>query len=431
MKQDFKKLQSYVDEMKATSSGNDKKVIIEKYLKNEFVAKAMIYENSPFMQFNVTSKSISKNPSLMGPDNNYTDVFSLLNDLNERNITGHSAIAVVNKFCFENLLYKELILNLIDKDLKTRAGASLINKVKPGHVPTFDVALATKYEPEFCDFVNETWYASRKLDGLRCIVIVDEYGKAKAYTRKGKEFTTLGKVLEDIEKIGVTDTVFDGELCIVDKNGNEDFTSIQKLYKKKDFTISNPKYIIFDTLTMDEFNSKTSVTTLQERLDYLESMITVNEYNTIDILTQEIVRNEDDFVKWQKKAKDGNWEGFMIRKDVEYKGKRSKDLLKVKKFHDAEFTVKETTSDIFRTIQEGKEVEELVMSNVRIEYKGHPVDVGSGFSLDERRKFHKNPSLIIGQEITVQWFEETKNDQGTVSLRFPTFKALYEGGRDC
>ena len=233
MKNELQELQNYVDEMKATSSGNDKKVIIEKYLKNEFVAKALIYENSPFMQFNVTSKSILKNPSLMGPDNNYTDVFSLLDDLTERNITGHSAIEVVNKFCFENLLYKDLILNLIDKDLKTRAGASLINKVKPKHIPEFDVALATKYEPEFCDFENESWYASRKLDGLRCIVMVDEIGKATAWSRAGKQFETLSKVLEDVEKLGTKNVVFDGEICIVDENGDEDFTSIAKLYKKK------------------------------------------------------------------------------------------------------------------------------------------------------------------------------------------------------
>ena len=432
MKQDLKELQNYVNEMKATSSGNDKKVILEKYLQNEFVAKALIYENSPFMQFNVTSKSILKNPGLvwMSMSSTLPTLFELLDSLESREYTGHDAIARVNNFLFQFPEYRELVLNLIDKDLKTRAGASLINKVKPNHIPEFDVALATKYEPEFCDFENESWYASRKLDGLRCIVIVDGNGKATAWSRAGKQFETLGKVLVDVEKLGVTNTVFDGEICIVDENGDEDFTSIVKLYNKKDFTIPNPKYIIFDSLTMDEFNNKTSERILSERLTDLRN-IDVTQFDTLDILYMEKIIDLQGFNAWQDEASKKNWEGFMVRKDVEYKGKRSKDLLKVKKFHDAEFTVKETTSDIFRTIQDGKEVEELVLSNVRIEYFGHPVDVGSGFSLDERRKFHKNPELIVGQEITVQWFEETKNDQGTVSLRFPTFKALYIGGRDC
>jgi DNA ligase 1 len=33
------------------------------------------------------------------------------------------------------------------------------------------------------------------------------------------------------------------------------------------------------------------------------------------------------------------WEGIMLRKDIGYEGKRSKNLLKVKKFYDAEYEV--------------------------------------------------------------------------------------------
>ena len=38
-------------------------------------------------------------------------------------------------------------------------------------------------------------------------------------------------------------------------------------------------------------------------------------------------------------ASDNKWEGFMVRKDVAYEGKRSKNLQKVKKFYDAEYEV--------------------------------------------------------------------------------------------
>jgi len=350
--------------------------------------------------------------------------------LNDRYITGHSAIGAVNSFVNVYPEHKELILNLIDKDLKTRAGASLINKVKPKHVPEFDVALAAKYEPKFCDFENETWLASRKLDGCRCVVIVNETGKATAWSRQGKQFETLGNVIEDIEKLNVTNTVFDGEICIVDDNGDEDFGSIMKVIRKKDYTIPNPKYIMFDCLTTDEFNDKTSDRILHERLNDLQN-IDVTQFNTLDILSQEIVQNITEFTDWQTTASDNDWEGFMIRRDCEYTGKRSKDLLKVKTFHDAEYTVIETENGPFRTLQDGKEIEEDVMRSVVIEHKGYRVSVGSGFSLEERRKYFSNPELIIGKEICVQYFEETTNKQGNVSLRFPTVKTIYENGRDC
>ena len=38
---------------------------------------------------------------------------------------------------------------------------------------------------------------------------------------------------------------------------------------------------------------------------------------------------------------------------------------------------------------------------------------------------------IVGKMITVQYFEETKNQEGGISLRFPTVKHIYETERDC
>jgi len=63
---------------------------------------------------------------------------------------------------------------------------------------------------------------------------------------------------------------------------------------------------------------------------------------------------------------------------------------------------------------------------VVIEHKSNPVNVGSGFTLDERQKFYANPTFIVGKIISVRYFEETPpNDEGKISLRFPTFVALH------
>ena len=37
---------------------------------------------------------------------------------------------------------------------------------------------------------------------------------------------------------------------------------------------------------------------------------------------------------------------------------------------------------------------------------------------------------IIGKIITVQYFEETKNDKGGISLRFPTVKHIHGSKRE-
>jgi DNA ligase-1 len=126
-------------------------------------------------------------------------------------------------------------------------------------------------------------------------------------------------------------------------------------------------------------------------------------------------------------ASDGNWEGFMLRKDVGYEGKRSKNLLKVKTFHDAEYTVIDADFSPMAVVRNGKEKQETMLAQVYIEHKGHIVKVGSGFSQEQRIKYMS--SDIIGKTITVQYFEETNNDKGGISLRFPTVKHIYENGR--
>jgi DNA ligase-1 len=64
-----------------------------------------------------------------------------------------------------------------------------------------------------------------------------------------------------------------------------------------------------------------------------------------------------------------------------------------------------------------------------IKHKGNIVRVGSGFTIDQRQDFYKHPKKILGKIITVQYFEETQNQDGGISLRFPTFKFLHGAAR--
>ena len=120
----------------------------------------------------------------------------------------------------------------------------------------------------------------------------------------------------------------------------------------------------------------------------------------------------------------------MLRKDTTYKGKRSADILKVKKFYDDEYVVVDLENAINRVIVDGKEVEEMMLKNVVIEHKGSRVQVGSGFSHEQKRFYFENPDKILGKQITVQYFEETQNQHGEHSLRFPVIKAVYETNRN-
>jgi hypothetical protein len=57
--------------------------------------------------------------------------------------------------------------------------------------------------------------------------------------------------------------------------------------------------------------------------------------------------------------------------------------------------------------------------------------VGSGISKEQRILWRKDPSKIIGKEVTIQYFEETMDSKtGMFSLRFPVLKHVYDKKRE-
>ena len=424
---DLKRIQEFVTRLKSTNSTNDKIDIIKEYNDDYIIKQVLKYTYSPFKQFHLTSATVKKNKKLE-PREGYNDLFYLLDALTKRTITGHEAIQSVKGYIQHMEEWQQdLVFCILDKNLKTRTGADLINKAIPKCVPTFKVALANSYDKQKgkVNFDTQTWFASHKLDGVRCLAMVDENGQCNFYSRQGKTFDTLDTLRKEIESLELTNVVFDGEVCIVNDNCVEDFQGIMKEIKRKDHTIKNPKYKIFDYLTLEEFDTQTSTRNLSLRL----STCVKPKLNCVEMLEQWKVESDEHFQELAELATKNNWEGLILRKDCEYKGKRSNDLLKVKKFFDEEYVVKSIETSTHRIIVNGLEVEEEMLSNVVIEHKGCDVGVGSGFDQSERRKYFKNPELIIGKTITVQYFEETLNQDGCHSLRFPVVKHVYDGVR--
>lgn len=422
------KLNNLVNELKQTSSSNEKKDILLKYSDDD-VKSLLKYVYCDFVQFHVTSANLIKRQDLI-EDNNLS-IVELFDKLNNLDITGHKAISMVNGFISNNNEYKELIYNMIDKNLKVRIDAKLINNVFPKLIPTFEVALAYDYEEKkkHVDFNKQKWMSSRKMDGCR-LVLINRGIEVELYSRQGKKFETLNKVAEEFKKLNLPVGVYDGEVCLVDNDGNEDFSSIMKEIRRKNHTIQNPKYKVFDYISISEFFNMYSPKTFIQRYEYLKATFSNIKSPHIDILSQTLIRDEKHFEELKAEAKIKNWEGLIIREDVPYEGKRSRHLLKVKAFFDAEFKVLGTYTTKKRMFFNGEEKEVECMGGVNIEYKGYSVDVGSGWSDEERLEFFAHPENIINKIITVQWFEETKNDKGTISLRFPTKKFIYEEGRN-
>jgi DNA ligase 1 len=418
----------FIDEMNKTNSTLDKKEVLKKYPEMKQMLEAVY---NPFKQYYVSSDNLKKNSNLTSYITAYT-IFELLDMLEKRKITGHEAIGTINVFIYNNKQYEDIIYKIIDKDLECRIGDKIINDIYPNLIPTFEVALCNKYEDQKnkIDIADGTWYSSHKLDGCRCICDIDEQGNVKFYSRQGNEFETLEILKKEIEIMGLKNVVLDGEICIVDNNGKEDFQAIMKLIRRKDFQISNPKYLIFDQIYRPDFYQQKSKTSFSKRLEYLNKTLSRYSGNKIEMLKQIKIESLEHFMELCKEAEDKNWEGLIIRKDVSYEGKRSNNLLKVKQMSDSEYKVIDVEFGPFRIIENGIEKTIETLSNVIIEHKGNRVSVGSGFTIDQRKEYYEHPELIKDKIITVQYFEETKNQNGDYSLRFPIFKINHGDKRN-
>ena len=128
----MEELRLFIDEMQATSSSLDKVAILKR--QSKFIQKVLEYTYNPYKQYHVTSKTCIKNMDKGTTENDYT-LFEILDKLNNREVTGHSAIKLVNSQ--DILIYK-----IIDKDLKIRTGAKVINKAFPGLIPESNFLLA-------------------------------------------------------------------------------------------------------------------------------------------------------------------------------------------------------------------------------------------------------------------------------------------------
>lgn len=420
----------FISECSATSSRGRKEEILNRYIQSDNFRKLIERVYNPFEQFYLSSANYCKRPNVGDTNMETDDLFELLLWLSSRNVTGYSAIAAVRHFV-KQINDPELLMTffkILDKDLKCGVDVKTINAVCPDLIPEFHVALGEDAPPTL-NLKMADWYASRKFDGVRCLAQKTDVGGIAFYSRSGKLFETLDQLRRPLEDHSWKNFVLDGELCIV-KDGMEDFQGAMKEIRKKNHTIKHPVFYVFDILKLSEFEKGASDRKFSERQNDLSRFMIQLSGRNIRMVDQELIRDKATLKKRSEEAVTNGWEGLILRKDTIYKGRRSSDILKVKQFLDAEYVVTGVTTGPFSTIEGGKVKPIECVTALEISHKGNKVGVGSGLSIDQRKAWFKDPKLIIGKTITVKYFEETTDQKGKPSLRFPTLKILHGEKRE-
>ena len=442
----FEQLRKLQTSLAANSSVLKKKELLTEYKETcntEFCEKvfSLIFDDS--INFHITSDRVLGLPAMYSfekLDYGEEDIFGFFQTMSQKTGAKFDDIyhcrSIYNNLKDYDKGVAELFLNILDKDFKCGTNLKTIASVFPNIVKEFKVALANKYfgNEKLVNFNDGTWRSSRKMDGCRCIAIVNGEGVCETISRQGKKFETTSRIERELEDacraMGLTNVVFDGECCIVDQNGDEHFDWIMKEIKRKNHTIERPMYQIFDMLTTGEFYGITKSPVLDERQERLAKFFENRSPKYLKKVEQTKITCQEDFDRLYKEAMTNGWEGLIIRKNVPYENKRSNNMLKCKSFNDAEYVVTGYHTGDMRFVENGAQVTRNVLTDVTIVHKGYEVSVGSGFSKEQRIRYKENPELVLGKTITVQYFEETTDKNGELSLRFPTVKQVYENGRD-
>ena len=418
----------FYQEMKSTTRRNEKIAILERWKDCREVVDLLKVIYDPMITFGVTSETLLSRPTY---GTAVVSLISLLDDLASRRLSGNLALDVCRGVMDSHREYASLLLCIFDKDLKLGIDTKTVNKVIPGLIDTFDVALAFDIQksPTYLKRVeSEQYLITRKLDGVRCLAVVRN-NDIKFYSRLGHEYTSLFVLRNAMQTILPKDWegVLDGELCVIDDDDNENFKLAVSEVKRKTEQMQRPHYKVFDCLTLDEFYGKKESANYSVRLEKAKKLLERQETPFLSVLSA-VKYSASNFMRAQSIVAQKGYEGLILRSDTPYRSGRTSDLLKVKKFMDAEYQIEDFkgTTKLMKGLSGTMEPVEC-LGSVVIRHKGNPVDVGSGFSDAQRIEIWRNQEKYLGKTITVKYFEESTDAYGNPSLRFPIFKGFRDG----
>jgi hypothetical protein len=161
------KVSEILSQIKVAKGTNEKKRLLEVHAHDPLLRGALKFGLDPFTPFNVVKVPKVKEYSILIDElESWRGFFDILTSLSLRTVTGNAAIDLVHnhfrKVGKENEMWMRKILK---KHLAIGVSIKSVNKVWPGFIKTFDVALAQKFDMN--RIKSKEVYIEPKLDGIR------------------------------------------------------------------------------------------------------------------------------------------------------------------------------------------------------------------------------------------------------------------------
>lgn len=319
-----------IEDIAATNSRLDKEVLVAELASIPLGKFVLKWAYDPFITFGLTAPE-------HGSANKFNVAFSeklvlgLLTRLAKRELTGNAAEAevaeVMQAFDADGARLLYLILS---KDLKCGIGASTINGMVPGLIPTFSVMRANPFEAKKV----KSWPVKGefKLDGQRNAFVCRD-NKGAFFTRSGKTVPALdfmipivmkaaqaaanqSKALYDVltDKSGALSFMLDGEamMGLFEETG---------ALRRKGASATGAEYHLYDIMSFADFDAAGSVgkpleqrrELLSEFVRHAKSVLTGEQRDAIQIVPQFFINNEEEAYAFFEKARSFTLAAYLAR----------------------------------------------------------------------------------------------------------------------
>lgn len=399
---------------------------------------------NPFVTFGV--RKVPDTVGVTGAENPWSDFNELLVKLTKRELTGNAAHDAIEEMAyrFDSEEWNTFCAPVIRRDLRAGISDKTINKIckkTEYEIPIFGCQLATNSEgrPEMKGIKR----LEPKLDGVRVLMVViyNDAGEVitTCYSRNGKIFENFfhieKQVHENFTKLVRTiknrygsdftkGFVLDGEVI-----GNSFQELMRQARRKENVQAEDSVFNIFDIIGLDDFRRGHWNTQLSKRIEILEGMRPViDNMPNVELLPHIMVdldtaAGRDQLNRYAKDQVNAGFEGIMIKDtNAPYECKRNTFWMKWKPVVDFDLTVIGIEEGTGKNI--GR-MGALVCEGVD-DGKHITVNVGSGYTDEERQSYWDDKSSVIGRTAVVMADAITQNQDGSYSLRFPRFKTFRD-----
>jgi DNA ligase-1 len=272
--------------------------------------------------------------------------------------------------------------------------------------------LAYKVDAKPVDWTKKV-YMQPKLDGVRCLIQLNDKGEVYAYSRTGKPWLNIAHILEDLEYFFEIhpDVILDGELYNHDLR--DDFEKIISLVRKQKPTDQQR----LEASELVQFHCYDYVeTVMNESYSYRKDQLCTSDMYSecVKFVPTTLVVEDQAQIQHQLNLDEG-YEGSILRLDGPYQCKRSYNLQKFKDFHDDEATIIGYVDG--KGKREGTLGKFLMQDDDGVEFGCPP---GKGYNYKMLANMLTNIHNYIGKRATFTYFERTKAG----SYRHPLFKTI-------